>query len=252
MKSKIGLFTVITAIFITMNVSAQSINLGIRGGLSIPNLSNGKSDNPLSSGYSSRLASDFAIFGEFQISNHFALKPMIEYSEQGGKKNGLQAFTTPVEFSQRVNQPYIYADYKSTAKLNYVLVPVLAKVGWDLNHQSNFRFFVEVGPFGGYLLSAKQITSGSSPIYLDPEKQNPISSGPISFDNKENIRSDLRHFNFGISGNIGLAYRLNGNSIFIEGGGNYGFINIQKNAVNGKNHTGAATVTIGYSYRLKR
>ena len=35
---------------------------------------------------------------------------------------------------------------------------------------------------------------------------------------------------------------------FIEGGGNYGFLNIQKGTDNGKNQIGAATVALGYGY----
>jgi len=54
--------------------------------------------------------------------------------------------------------------------------------------------------------------------------------------------------NAGIEGNIGLTYRFANSSIFVEGGGNYGFFNIQKNAVDGKNNTGAASATIGYSF----
>lgn len=38
------------------------------------------------------------------------------------------------------------------------------------------------------------------------------------------------------------------NSIFIEGGGNYGFLNIQKGSQNGTNNTGAATAVVGYRY----
>ena len=48
--------------------------------------------------------------------------------------------------------------------------------------------------------------------------------------------------------NIGLIYKLGHCNIFIEGGFNYGFLNIQKGTANGKNETGAATVSIGYSY----
>jgi len=231
-----------------ISISAQSFFLGVRGGISIPNLSNGNSNSPLSSGYSSRFASDFAVFSEIQITNFFSIRPMIEYSEQGGKKNSLQALPTPSEFSQFINQPYVYADYKSTAKMNYLLIPVLAKFGWFMGNQSPWRFYFDAGPFAGYLISAHQLTSGASPLYLDPDKQNQITNGPISFDNKNNIRDKLHHFNVGISGNLGFAYHLKNGSVFIEGGGNYGFINIQKNSINGKNHTGAATVSIGYSY----
>jgi len=102
------------------------------------------------------------------------------------------------------------------------------------------------------LLSAHQVTSGKSLIYLDPAGKQAFPFPPTSFDNNQNIRDELHHINIGISGNLGIAYHFNSGAFFIEGGGNYGFLNIQKNAVNGKNHTGAATVAVGYAYKFGR
>jgi hypothetical protein len=247
----IRIWLFIMVILLPLRLIAQSAVIGVRGGISIPNLTNGSSNNPLSTGYSSRLASDFGIFGEYRLNQSLSIRIIIEYSEQGGKKNGLQALPTPSDLAQLLNQPYVYADYNSTAKMNYLLLPVLIKFGKYFRSQSPWQFYFDVGPFAAYLLSAHQLTSGTSPIYSDPEMQNQLTP-PVSFDNKDNIRDELHHFNGGISGNIGLAWHFNNNSIFIEGGGNYGFINIQKNAINGKNHTGAATVSIGYSYGVSK
>jgi hypothetical protein len=47
-----------------------------------------------------------------------------------------------------------------------------------------------------------------------------------------------------------LAYKIKKSYIFIEGGGNYGFLNIQKGTANGKNETGAGTVAVGYAFWL--
>ncbi|ACU58881.1 hypothetical protein [Chitinophaga pinensis] len=51
----------------------------------------------------------------------------------------------------------------------------------------------------------------------------------------------LRGFNADISGHVGVAK----GSVFIEGGGNYGFIDIRKDRKNGANKTGAAVVVVG-------
>lgn len=111
--------------------------IGARGGLSIPNLTAGGSqNNPLNTGYSSRLGPDFGVSGEYHFSTLFSLEGRVEYSSQGGKKDGMQALTTPdaiVQYYQSQNippPPYLYANYKSEAKLNYLLIPVLAKFGW--------------------------------------------------------------------------------------------------------------------------
>lgn len=229
-------------------VLAQKYELGIRAGLSIPNLTaGGGNQTPLSKGYGSRLGPDLALLAEFEFSRSFSLQPMFEYSSQGGKKKGLQAFTTPQElvamFPAGQAPPYLYANYKSEAKLNYLMLPVLAKFGKDFKNAA-WRIYADAGPFVALLVSAHQVTGGQSQFYLDAAGTQPLPGGAQSFDHTENIKSDLRRFNVGLEGNIGLSYK----NVFIEGGGNYGFINIQKNALDGKNNTGAAVITIGYNY----
>jgi hypothetical protein len=242
-------------LFFSFRPQAQLIALGIRGGISIPNLSASSSDqNPINVGYSSRLGPELGIFAEFKISDLFSIQPMVDYSSQGGQKNGLQAFATPPElaggFPPGEAPQYVYANFNSEAKLNYLLIPVLAKFGYNFKN-SPFRIYIDAGPFVGFLLSAKQVTSGNSLIYLDAAGQQPVTPSEQSFDNTQNIKDQLNTTNFGIEGNIGLSYRFGLNNIFIEGGGNYGFLNIQKGTENGKNTTGAASIVIGYSYWIK-
>ena len=244
-------------LLVNFSAMSQNICIGARGGISIPNLTgDGSQQNPLNTGYKSRLGPDFGLFAEFKVSKVFSIQPMVEYSSQGGKKDGMQAFPTPQElvlYFQSQNQPaptYVYADYKSEAKLNYLMIPVLAKFGWNFNHTSPFGIYVDAGPFVGFLVSAKQVTSGSSNIYADAGGQEQLSQSPQSFDNTQDIKSQLHSANFGIEGNVGFSYQKRGNKIFLEGGGNYGFLNIQKGSDDGKNNTGAGTVTIGYAYCL--
>lgn len=245
MKKISSLFVFMAIILPCRFIYGQSFTLGVRSGISVPNLSaSGSQTNPLNSGYSSRIGPDEAIFGEYHLSSSFSLQAMLEYSSQGGKKNGMQAFPNP----NGDTPPYLYANFKSEAKLNYLLVPILAKYNWKLGSNSPWRLYVDAGPFAGFLLSAHQVTSGSSNIYLDEAGQQQISPSPQSFDSTNNIKDQLNTFNFGVSGNVGFAYHFGKNNIFIEGGGNYGFLNIQKGTANGKNQTGAGTVAIGYGY----
>lgn len=259
---KILLF--LTILFAITYTYGQSVDIGIKGGVSIPNLSaSGDETNPLNEGYSSRVGPGLAIFADIKFSKLFSIQPAIEYSAQGGKKEGFQAFPFPDELrplmAQMVITPptYLYADFNSTAKINYLMVPVLAKFGWNLGAESPFRVYAGTGPFVGFLLNAKQIREGSSAVYLDPNGQSavpnpadPTSPYVQSFDGETNIKDDLNKVNFGIEANIGISYKINKSSIFIEGGGNYGFINIQKGTANGKNNTGAAAVMVGYAYSL--
>lgn len=251
MKKIFFLTDIVILILIAANLIAQTpVDIGLKAGISIPNLTAGNSSNPISSGYSSRLDVAAAIYAEFHLSKHFSLQPQLEYSSQGGKKKGVQAFTVPAEmeplFPPGQAPSYLYANYRSVAKMNYLMLPVLAKL--HLNTGKKWGTYFSVGPFISYLLSAKNITSGSSIIYLDKQQTQPLSNESQSFDNTENVRSDLHKFNSGISGEAGINYKLSKGRIFFEAGGNFGLLNIQKDGRNGKNKSGAAVITAGYQF----
>lgn len=248
-------FSIVMAFLLFIfNSSAQNISVGVRAGMSIPNLTaGGSNENPLNTGFSSRIGADAAIFADFPVNRVFSIRPMIQYSSQGGKKTGLQAFPTPPEFSPYFPgqaPTYLYADFKNESKLNYLLIPVLANFGWNLSTQSPLRFYVNAGPFAGFLLSAKQVTSGSSDIFMDPKGQQEIPVEKQSFDKTNDIKSQLHTFNAGAEANVGIAYNMGMSNIFIEGGFNYGLINIQKGTANGKNHAGAGTLALGYAWKM--
>ena len=233
------------------NLHSQELTLGVKGGLSIPNLTGGGTENPLNAGYSSRLGANYGVYGEYHLSDMFSITLGVEYSSQGGKKNKFQALAVPAEMVSLLppNTPYLYADYNSEAILDYLLVPVMGRFSRKLTATSPIKVYAAVGPFAGFLLKAHQVTSGSSIMYMDAGGTMPVTVQPQSFDSDTNIKDQLRTFNTGVIGFIGIAYQISSNnSIFIEGGGNYGFISIQKGTANGNNYTGAGVVTVGYAY----
>jgi hypothetical protein len=260
-KASIRLLSGFTFFFFCINSAKAQWDLGLQGGISIPNLSAaGSNNNPLNTGYSSRLGPEFSIFGEYHVSKLFSIVPKIEYSAQGGKKDGYQALPTPTAVAEYFEQQgmaaptYLYANFNSEAKLDYLLIPILAKFGWDLDAQKKFRITIAAGPYIGFLLSAKQVTSGNSTLYLDPGGMESLPIGPQSFDTTNNIKSQLNTTNFGVDGSVGIEYLMGKtmhDKIFLEIGGNYGFLNIQKGSANGKNNTGAATIMLGYAYRIR-
>ena len=246
MKKLIFYLPVFALTILFSKVSAQKVALGFEGGISIPDLTAGGSGSTqLSEGYSSRSGVDLGVFADFKFSNLFSLQPTLQYSSQGGKKNGLQAVPDP----NPEGPQYLYANYNSTAKLNYLMLPILAKFGWNFGG-SPFRIFVDAGPFLGYLVYAKQVTSGSSELYADMAEMEPASPGPENFNATTDIKDQIHKANVGIEGNIGLQYKFKKSYIFISGGGNYGFLNIQKVAADGSNNTGAAAIDVGYSFWL--
>jgi hypothetical protein len=227
----------------------SSIRLGIKGGISIPNLKSSGDNNPVSTGWSSRQGPYFGVLAEWEISKRLYIQSELNYSSQGGKKDGIQAIPgAPYAgyFPPGTTVPkYFYAEYDNEAKLNYLELPVLIKV--DFPFGENFSFFIDGGPYAAYLVSAKNITSGSSNVYSDEKLTMPVLPSQISFDATSDVKNDIKNFNIGIQGGIGISYSLSEkSSLLFSAGGNYGFIPIQKDEINGKSHTGAATLTIGY------
>ncbi len=236
------------AIFIGLascQIASAQYSLGIKGGLGIPNLTAG-GNNPVSSGWSSRLGPYFGLIGQYSPNNWLDLQLQLNYASQGGKKNGEQAIPNPIGSVP----PYLYANFNSEVKLNYLELPVLAKINLPLGR--NWTFYVDAGPYVSYLLKAVNQNSGSSYIYLDQAEtqQSPYPPTPQSFDSTLSITDQLKRFNTGIEGGIGISWILGNGKMFFEAGGNYGFINIQKYPQDGKNNTGSATLALGYLTNL--
>ena len=245
-KKEISIGLICLILFLSDRTGAQNtFYLGVKGGISIPNLTAGSDNqNPLSNGFSSRLGADFGILAEFPINKWFSIQPEIDYSGQGGKHNGLQAVPDPYMSSP----PYFYANFRNVARLNYLQVPIMAKFNFAI--AKKLQFYVNAGAFAGFLLSAKEISSGDSYLYEDAQGQQPVSPQQESFDTTENIKSSINSFNAGLIGLVGLSYNICGGKGFIEAGGSYGFINIQKYSADGTNYAGAATIHLGYAYAI--
>jgi hypothetical protein len=252
---KIRYFLWLISLFAMLSVHSfsQSLFIGAKGGISIPNLSSGNS-NPINSGYTSGLGPDFAAFGEYKVSDLFSLELSVEFSYQGGKKNGKQALPVPdwlaATYPPGQAPNYLYANFNASAAFHYLLVPLLAKFGGYFGQDSPWRLYGDVGPFVGFLLSAKSITSGSSNVYADPGETMPLLNTPLSFDTTADIKDQLNPTNFGVAANIGLAYETGPHRFFFEVGGNYGFIVVQKDKANGENHAGAAVIRLGYAFQI--
>ncbi|MFL9482050.1 porin family protein [Chitinophagaceae bacterium LWZ2-11] len=238
----------------SLNASAQSkIFIGVKGGISIPNLV-ASGDNPVTKGYSSISGPYFGIAAEFKMTPLFSIQTELNYSAQGGQKKDKQAIPTAnyaALFPPGYPIPdYVYANFKSKARLNYLELPVLARFNFNLNKK--LTFFVNAGPYVGYLLSAKTVLSGSSLIYADEAETQPFPIGQQNFDSTQNLKNDIHKFNFGIQGGVGLTLKLKDDYLLLNAGGNYGFLTVQKDPVNGQSNTGCATIAIGYFHKISK
>jgi hypothetical protein len=275
---------------LTGKIDAQSINIGVRGGLAIPNIV-AEGDNPLSAGYSSRLAGSGGILTEIGLSNTFSVRFGIEYAGQGGKRNGIQAMSSSQLITNMTTlmganitediaamlgnmaefiPPVFYADVNNTVKFDYLMLPLSIQGGKNIGN-SPYRIYVNAGPFVSFLMSGEQISTGLSKLYTKADKTATLwtdmpemqafinASFPELAKILETgtefgtsvITGDLRPVNFGIQGNVGLSYQCgNRSQFFIEAGGNYGFIRIQKDKSNGTNRIGSANIMVGYMFKI--
>jgi hypothetical protein len=227
---------------------AQSTWLGLKGGLSIPDLSGGNG-NQLSSDYTSRLAANFGLLSEYKIERHFSIQVELNYAGQGGKRDGMQPITNlPSNLASMVPPgSYLYANFNNKAVLDYLELPVLAKLSWGRAS----GFYINAGPYFGYLLKATEKTSGTSEIYADPHGQEVVDPQPTSFDANTDITSSIHRFNIGVTGGGGLFCHLDRNDkLFVDARFEYGLINIQKYSADGSNNTGNLLLSLGYAHRF--
>ncbi|MBS1654688.1 MAG: PorT family protein [Bacteroidetes bacterium] len=230
----------------SMFVSAQNKYLGFKAGISIPDLSGGT--NEVSKGYTSRLAANFGAVYEMGVSKKFSFQVEVNYAGQGGKRTGMQPITDlPQGYPANPFGDYYYADFKNVAILNYIEVPVLAKMYLGKKQ----KVYVDLGPNAGFLVSAKTKTSGSSYIYLDKAGTMPASPSAQSFDATTDVKQDINTVNFGFAGGGGVNFPMGKNMIFADARFAYGITNVQKDSEkNGKSHAGNIVISAGYAFRL--
>lgn len=235
------------------NLFSQPLLIGIKGGLSIPNLEGG--GTPQSEGYTSRLAPTFGTLIRKEFSPHFAIQGEISYSGQGGKRDGMQ-----IIFEENLSGlpvpagTNLYADFNNETIINYLEIPVLAYYSF-MENKSGLDVYVDVGPYLGILLNAKVVTDGNSTIYLDKEGNVPLEIGgfPLpeqDFENEADIEDKLNSINAGITGGVGLNYNFGKHQLILDVRGIYGFIPIQEDEENGSNKTGALYITFGYGFNI--
>ena len=228
----------------TLSFAQSKSSIGILAGLNIPRLSGGN-NNELSRDYTSRSGAAFGITSSLYLGSNLSLRVDVMYSSEGGKRNGIQAFDASSINPMVPAGTYFYADYKNESILNYAEVPVMLKYSVPLNKSS--KFYLNVGPYVGFLLNAKEITSGSSIIYADRTKQVIVVPVAQSFEANTDITSDINKLNFGLTGGGGFSQQISSGEIFIDIRGAYGLKVIQKLSQNGSNHNGNLLIDLGYA-----
>ena len=269
MKTKrMGLILILYIICVA-GVQGQPVRVyaGGKAGVGMPSLATGAKSTPLNEDYAFRLTYYGGFVMEVQSDKLLSFLAEINYSTQGGERYGMQALPLMDQLklfwdeltSQGVKHDnYMYSNLKSQEIFNYVEMPLMAKATFGSGRR--FNFYLSSGPFVGVLIRATSITRGINSIYLDKEGINPVDKylqsdglsalGKQSFNKTVNITGNLNRYNVGWQGSIGFEIITKSGKMFMELGGNYGFIPIQKDESNGSNTTDNAIITIGYMQRL--
>ncbi len=227
---------------------ANQTNVGLHGGLSIPSIEGGT--NEVSRGYTSRVGPYFGIFIDHELGQRFSLHGEVNYASQGGQRNGMQ----PIFPDPSLPVPpgtTLYASFDNETILDYLEIPIMARLTWG----GAQRFFINAGPYIGFLIRAKTVTGGSSLLYTDasgtplvvPPDYLPLP--PVYFDGEIDVSQDINSTNAGIAGGVGIETPFGPGDMVFSAHFSYGLTNIQKDTeLNGKNNTGSLAVIIGYSY----
>ncbi len=263
-------------------VSFAQVKIGGKVGYSIGRITD-NSDNIYTEDYESSSGVDIGVFVEYPVSELFSLQMEVLYTQRGGERIGLQPIPTAAlsafgsvdqlnyMLSLQGKDPVtdsnpMYGDFKNVSELNYIEIPVLGKLGWG----DTWRWYVEAGPYIGFLVNAEQVTSGTSLITLDAEGRDPLvvfnpnydptdpSSGPLkvpvppqSFDAETSTRSELNTYNYGFHAGTGIIRKLGDkHEVYLGFRGSWGARTIQKNKIFGESHIGGLVFSLGYAYVL--
>jgi hypothetical protein len=244
---------ILAAAVIATPALAAPVRIGLHAGSSIPNLHAGD-NNPISTGWSSRVAFAFGLFAEYDVSSSFAIQSEVNYAPQGGKRNGSQPVMLDASALGIPPGTPLYANYNNTADINYVEIPVLAKF-WI---GSARQMYANLGPYVGFLLNARNKTSGTSQIYYDQALTQPVEYSPGNpvppqdFNATTDVKSELRSYNWGIQGGVGYGRPIGSGRLELDVRGGYGLMNVQKDtATNGKNNTGSLVVSLAYGVPVR-
>lgn len=282
MKSIVSIKLLLLAFILITNLSMAQVKIGGKVGYSIGRLTD-NSDNIYTEDYESSSGVDVGVFVEYPVSELFSLQMEVLYTQRGGERSGMQPI--PISYLSSfgsvdqlnymlslqgkgpvTDSSPMYAEFNSVSDLNYIEIPFLGKLGWG----DTWRWYVEAGPYIGFLVSASQTTNGTSLITLDAEGNDPLivinpnfnpedpGNGPLwvpvppqSFDDETSTRSELNTYNFGFHAGTGIIRKIaEKHEVYLGFRGSWGARTIQKDKVYGESHIGGIVFSLGYAYVL--
>jgi hypothetical protein len=234
---------------------ADAVKVGAHGGISIPDLRGSETDI-YSRGFRSRQGPAFGLTADYALAPRFSLAIDLNFTSQGGLRTGMQPIT--MELPPGLPVPpgtVLYAGFRNETVLDYIEIPVLGRFAFG----GKVRFFLDAGPYIGFLVRAVALTKGTSALYLDEAGTMPIiippSTEPLVVDlgAKTDVKDSLETVNVGLAGGGGMLYPLGPGDLVLEARFQFGLTTLQKHPeTDGRTRTGAVVISLGFRLPLSR
>ncbi len=166
------IFLTAAAVFAISFANAQDVKFGAKAGLNMSNFGGDVEDNSMKIGF------QVGGFAEIKVSEKFAIQPELLYSAQGAKSE-----YTYEDYDLDTNT-YFDVTEKSTTKLAYLNIPVMAK------YYVTEGLSLEAGPQIGFLMSAKEDNVDIKELLNSTDFAFNVGAG---YDVTENINLGLRY-----------------------------------------------------------
>jgi hypothetical protein len=232
---------------------ADAVKFGAHAGISIPNL-RGNAEDIYSKGFESRQGPYFGLTADIPLAPRFSLALDLNYTSQGGLRTGMQPITMDLPPGLPIPpETILYADFRNETILDYVEIPVLARFTFG----DRIRFFVDAGPYIGFLVRAVAVTEGTSALYLDEAGTMPIiippATEPLEVDlgAETDVKDSLETVNLGLAGGGGMLVPLGPGDLVLEVRFQLGLTTLQRYPeTDGNTKTGAILISLGYTLPL--
>lgn len=178
------------SVFLTGNSFGQKLNLGIKGGLNISDVSN-KSDNPNNFIYTRSARTGFNVYLFYDAFNfrNVSISAEAGYSQKGFNNKGAETNEFGVETMS----------YEIRNKINYIDISVLAKI---IMRSKSFSPYLIAGPYLGIKTKSELTTSIDSILP-------PISS-------QKSVIENFKSTTFGFKTGVGSEFPLKKVSLIAE------------------------------------
>jgi len=145
----------------------------------------------------------------------------------------------------------LYANFKKTESFDYFEVPVMVRYTTGMKH---VKFYVNVGPYMGFVASSRAEASGRSLLYKDLKGQTAEGGNTMyTMDGNVNNTNNLNTISVGLTGGAGIGYAFGRNMVIFDARYDIGLTDIRNNTgVNGSNNMQTVMFGLGYNYVLFR